>query len=478
MNINPLSVFVGITIASFVLCAVSAIIYLTKKNVKDASNKLFRLLIVAVLVEFLSEMSCHMAVQSDHQLVFWDDVIFKSYLIFILVFSLILNLYIISIDQTVTSRVRNKRLKTISIGSAFFILVACILNYFWPIYEYYDGIFGYTHGPLIEYIVIPSTGILVASWIHMAVKNLRRGVEDIKRFLPVLLFAFFSTMLIVLQGLINKGMLLITITHAATVLAIMFTIENPDIKIARAAEKTNGKLKKLDESKDEFMSIASHQLRTPLTAVSGYSSMLADGDLGKLTQQQQDAVEKIVESAMKMSGTVSDFLNVSRLQTGKFVISKAPVNLKKILQSEINQTLSLANDRNVKLKVDLSKNIPIIDADEDKISQVMMNFIDNAIYYSNNNPVEVKLYAKNNKVEFRVIDHGIGIPASEQHKLFGKFYRASNAKIARPDGTGVGLFLARKVIVGHGGTIVFKSKVNEGSTFGFTLPVKKNNDTK
>jgi signal transduction histidine kinase len=114
--------------------------------------------------------------------------------------------------------------------------------------------------------------------------------------------------------------------------------------------------------------------------------------------------------------------------------------------------------------------------DENKIRQVIMNFIDNAIYYSRSGSVvKVSLMNFGNVIRFEVIDTGIGVPDKERHKLFTKFFRAENARRVRPDGTGIGLFMAKKVITAHGGTIIFESKENKGSTFGFSLhlPLKE-----
>ena len=110
--------------------------------------------------------------------------------------------------------------------------------------------------------------------------------------------------------------------------------------------------------------------------------------------------------------------------------------------------------------------------DENKLRQVMMNMIDNAIYYTpKGGTVTVQLYTTEKNVVFKVKDTGIGVPKEDQHKLFTKFYRAQNAQQARPDGTGIGLFLAKKIITAQGGAILFESRENIGSTFGFSIPI-------
>jgi signal transduction histidine kinase len=237
---------------------------------------------------------------------------------------------------------------------------------------------------------------------------------------------------------------------------------------------SNAMLRKLDKVKDEFVSIASHQLRTPLTSVKGYISMVLDGDAGEISNSQRHLLDEAFISSERMVHLINDFLNVSRLQTGKFIIDRHPIDLSKIVGQEIDSLQPSAIARNLKYIYHPPKNFPILDIDEGKIRQVVMNFADNSLYYSHENTkINVNLSVEGNEVLFTVKDTGIGVPLSEQAQLFGKFYRASNAKKQRPDGTGVGLFLAKKVIDAHGGQVVFESVEGEGSTFGFRLPLPR-----
>lgn len=238
---------------------------------------------------------------------------------------------------------------------------------------------------------------------------------------------------------------------------------------------SNTQLQRLDEAKDEFISMASHQLRTPLTSIKGYLSMLIEGDVGEVNKEQKQMLNEAFVSSERMVRLIGDFLNVSRLQTGKFVIDKHPVDLALLVQRELDGLQQNANARGMKFAYKKPKDIPVLALDENKIQQVVMNFCDNAIYYSKDkSKIVVTLQKVGKFVEFKVIDTGIGVPKAEQANLFDKFFRATNARRARPDGTGVGLFLAKKVARDHGGTILFESKEGKGSTFGFRLPLPKN----
>ena len=240
--------------------------------------------------------------------------------------------------------------------------------------------------------------------------------------------------------------------------------------VLRQLRESNSKLQALDEAKDDFISMASHQLRTPLTSVKGYISMVLEGDAGKITTQQRQMLGQAFFSSQRMVYLIADLLNVSRIRTGKFIIETAPVNLAAIVSEEISQLTETAKSRSVTLKYVKPKDFPDLMLDETKIRQVIMNFTDNAIYYTQaGGTINVRLINNPTTVELRVEDNGIGVPRSEQPHLFTKFYRAGNARKARPDGTGLGLYMAKKVIVGQGGAVIFQSQEGKGSTFGFTF---------
>ncbi len=239
-------------------------------------------------------------------------------------------------------------------------------------------------------------------------------------------------------------------------------------------QHTNKKLRELDETKDEFISMASHQLRTPLTSVKGYMSMVLEGDAGKISKQQRELLNQAFVSSQRMVYLIADLLNVSRLKTGKFVIEESPTNLSEVIEGEIDQLKETAKSKSIDIEYKKPKDFPTLSLDETKIRQVIMNFSDNAIYYTpRGGKVKVELSEDKSNVYFKVIDNGLGVPKADHPHLFTKFYRASNARKARPDGTGLGLFMAKKVIDNQGGNILFESEEGKGSTFGFCFEKKK-----
>lgn len=252
------------------------------------------------------------------------------------------------------------------------------------------------------------------------------------------------------------------------------TLKDKVSDATRRLRRTNRELQQLDQAKDEFVSMASHQLRTPLTSIKGYISMVMEGDVGKITDQQRHLLNEAFVSSERMVHLIADFLSVSRLQTGKFILETEPVDLDELLRHEVTGMKAIAEAH--KQKIEYSG--PIVrrqlDLDRAKIQQVVMNFLDNAVYYSRpGSAIQVSLEYTEKEAVLIVKDAGIGVPIGEQEKLFTKFFRATNARKQRPDGTGVGLYLAKRIIAEHGGGIVFTSREGQGSTFGFRLPLKK-----
>lgn len=278
-----------------------------------------------------------------------------------------------------------------------------------------------------------------------------------------------------------KNELAIALQNASSLEAVKELNANLQQRIDSATEElrtSNEQLRGLDAAKDEFVSMASHQLRTPLTSVKGYVSMVLEGDAGKITKLQKQFLREALTSSERMVHLINDFLNVSRVQTGKFLIERHSVDLVKVLRQEVRALEPMAESRDLRLLLEVPSKPVVMSIDEGKLRQVIMNFIDNAVYYSRpDTDIRISLNVGRRDVRVEVVDHGIGVPASQQAQLFTKFFRADNARTQRPDGTGVGLYLAKMVVDGHGGKLLFSSKEGKGSMFGFTLPLQQPDDT-
>jgi signal transduction histidine kinase len=218
--------------------------------------------------------------------------------------------------------------------------------------------------------------------------------------------------------------------------------------------------------------MATHQLNTPLTVVDGYLTMVNDGVVSE-PAERKDYLEKTLERVRAMKRMVADFLNVSRIETGKFIIDVEPTDFNKIVSEEVNGLGPSAKTKGVLLQlIPPNHPVPLVEIDEQKTRQAIMNLIDNAIYYTPKGEVKIYLDSDQDHVTLKVVDNGIGVPEKQKDKLFQKFYRADNARNERPNGNGVGLYLVKRVIEDQGGKIIFESAEGKGSTFGFSLPIK------
>jgi len=235
----------------------------------------------------------------------------------------------------------------------------------------------------------------------------------------------------------------------------------------------NDQLKEADAVKDDFITMTSHQLTTPLTAIDGYLSNATKGYYGDIQDELKKPLHSALSRARVMKQLVVDLLTVSRMSAGKFTLDLAPCDLNSLVAVEVNEFMPRTSE-NLKLIYNPPQSpIQNVYIDEQKIRQVIINLIDNALNYTEKGEIAVSLARDNEWLYFKVADSGMGVPEEEKTKLFSKFYRAGNAKNERPDGTGIGLYLVKRVIDAHGGEIIFESAVGKGSTFGFKLPFSK-----
>ncbi|HRY60352.1 MAG TPA: ATP-binding protein [Patescibacteria group bacterium] len=235
----------------------------------------------------------------------------------------------------------------------------------------------------------------------------------------------------------------------------------------------NEELKKLDKLKDEFISVASHQLRTPLTATRWALEFLIKDNKGKLNRKQLESVHELEDTNSKLIKLVNSLLNVSRIDEGRLSITPVPTDIVAVMKEIMHEFEPIARHKNLKVITHYDK-LPKIKFDPVVINKAIHNFVSNAIKYNKDEGrlwINVEKYDKDNLV-IKVRDEGIGIPKAEQANLFAKFYRASNAATSNTEGTGLGLYIAKSAVESSGGKVWFESKENEGTTFFVTLPLK------
>ena len=239
-------------------------------------------------------------------------------------------------------------------------------------------------------------------------------------------------------------------------------------KLAKELERVNARLKELDQLKSEFVSIASHQLRSPLAAIKGYASLIKEGSFGKAPPAIAEAVEKIFDSSKGLAIVVEDFLNVSRIEQGRMRYDFAPVDLEALAKKMISEQMPSVERAKLKISFSTDGKSPYkINADIGKIQQVLANLIDNAIKYTPHGSIAVDLTKKSSGfIRVSILDTGIGMDQATIAELFQKFTRARDANKTNVIGTGLGLYVARQMVEAHHGRIWAESEgKGKGSTF-------------
>lgn len=240
--------------------------------------------------------------------------------------------------------------------------------------------------------------------------------------------------------------------------------------VVRIAEQTI----RLNRAKGEFVSVASHQLRTPLSAICWETELFLSKFKKNLTKAQIKNIENINALSNRMTRLVNDLLDVTRIDQKRLILKKESVDMVKIIEEQIGELLSLAKSRNIEIVFSPKKNIPKALGDNSKIKIVVENLLSNSIKYTTNRgKVEIKISKKDDFIITSIKDNGVGIPEEQIDRVFEKFFRSDNAVKYQTDGTGLGLYIAKSIVEQSGGRIWFQSVENLGTIFSFSLPIKK-----
>lgn len=333
-------------------------------------------------------------------------------------------------------------------------------------------------GPLFSTAV---AGAIIYSIFRFHLFNVKMFLAEV--FIFLLWVATFLRVLVYVteeqEFAINVMLFLLSFILGMLLLrSISKEIESRELLEVQAADlaKANEQLKSLDKLKSEFISLASHQLRSPLTVIKGYASTLTDGIVGDLTPKQTEIVRHIYTSAQGLASVVEDFLNVTKIEQGGMKYAFAETDLSLIAKDLVSDMKIAAEDKKLKLSLEIDEQCRYsINADSVKLKQVFLNLIDNSIKYTKEGYIIVRLFANKDTVTFEVTDSGVGISEETKAKLFTKFTRGEGG-ILNTGGSGLGLYLAHEIIEAHQGSIeVVSDGTGRGSTFKVILPLRSTN---
>lgn len=249
--------------------------------------------------------------------------------------------------------------------------------------------------------------------------------------------------------------------------AVLFIIA---IIIIRSFEK----LAEANRMKAEFVSVVSHQLRSPLSNLKWAIELLMSGKITSVNEKQLEYLQILRENNSRMEGLISDLLIVSRIQQGRYALKEEKVPFKDLVERVIKDAKIFAKASNVEIKLETEEKLPQVFIDPSQIKLAIDNLLDNAIRYTKaGGNIEIRLMKKNDNLRFEIQDNGVGIPKEDQKYIFQKFFRSENVLKHQTEGSGLGLYIAKSIIEKSKGKIGFKSQDGVGSTFWFTLPITK-----
>lgn len=248
-------------------------------------------------------------------------------------------------------------------------------------------------------------------------------------------------------------------------------------KLGNRLSEANDKLKTLDKLKDEFISLASHELRTPMTAVKSYLWMVLQGEGGKISEKQASYLNRAYKSTDHLIALVSDMLNASRIESGRITLNIIKSNLEQIVDDVIAELIPRATELDIEISAIPNPLLPPVLADHDKIKEVLINLVGNALKFTpKKGKIKISFIEKDGMVETSVSDSGVGIKKEDMPKLFQKFSMVGDSiqRAQNTQGTGLGLYISKSIVELHGGKIWVKSEgVGKGTTFTFSLKIAK-----
>ena len=448
-------------------------VFTKKRKEKSLENKNFEVfsILTFIVILFDGVKNYLLFFQDKYELL--NMIICKGFLVSTIIWSTWLIIYISSLKKEF------KTLKELFKSNPFYIilmiisLILCAVSiYLKPNYFVdSDKLIAYQNGRdlYFTYIVnIVYSGLLVIYMIY------KKEKLDFSKKIIVFLFAFLGLIGIIISW-VNPSVSINSSIMGLVIALIYFTMENPDLKIINELEKDKEEANEASKAKTDFLSNMSHDIRTPMNAIIGFSESLLTENM---PINQKNEVQSIYDAASTLLGIINNILDVSRIESGKEEKKETTYEMRKIIM-QLSSVITAKLDQNkVKLNINISSDVPkFMIGDELKIYQILMNILSNAAKYTNEGHIDFNISSENvgdmATVKFSVADTGIGIKESDYDKLFVKFSRIHNQEnYNEVEGTGLGLVITKKLVELLGGTISFTSKYKVGTTFTVVLPQK------
>lgn len=473
----PLGNLFWIRLSAVIAVPMSVLFYLLGQTLPSQFIKLKRRTLLTIFISAIAVM-----LLSATRFVF-ESVSFEGVLpkpqpgLLVLVFGLyslvfsILTLYVLIQRYRKASGVERKRVGFLLLGIVLLLSLVIVTVFVLPVFWGQISLVGFAPVYVLIFLILTSISIIKYRLFNIKVI----ATEAIMTILVLILLFEGLT-----SGSINMILFKTTFAIVVGIMGIFIVrsvkreIEQKEkvVKLAEALEKANLQLQVLDKQKTEFLSIASHQLRTPMSIIKGYIELIQDGAYGKVTKKTFDVLADMDETNERLVKLIDEFLDISRIEQGrtKFVFGMHDMN--ELIDSVVKEMTQRATDKGLKIQWKHSKTKNEVCMDDEKVRHVVFNFIDNAIKYSEKGTIKVSVEKVAKGYNVRVKDNGIGFDKVDEANFFQKFYRGKNVKTTNVGGTGLGIYVTKKFMEKHDGTVWAKSEgLGKGGEFGFYIPL-------
>jgi len=454
----------------YLLLLMGVFIVKNKHKQKTLESSIFKGLLYFTLLTLLIDIASNIAIYYSAPYV---NFIGKSYLIFSLLWCFLMVLYVSNINsqkeyKTIIELIKKEFWVKIILFLNF--IIAAIITYLKSDYIFDEIAFStYQSGPALYFAILVCFAYMGYLALYLILNP--KKISFAKR-IPIFIFLFLALGAIFIQW-INHSILLISSVASFFMLYLYFTMENPDLKIIDELAKDKEEIEEASKAKTDFLSNVSHDIRTPMNAIIGFSESLLIEDL---TDFQKKEVENIYEAATTLLGIINNILDVSRIESGKEEKQEKKYELKKIIMQLTSVITAKIDANKIRFVINIDKNVPeFFIGDELKIYQILMNLLSNAVKYTDSGEIRFNISSENladhAKIRFEVSDTGIGIKESDFNRLFVKFSRIHNQENYKTiEGTGLGLVITKKLVELLGGNISFKSEYGKGTSFFVEIP--------